>query len=75
VLVGIHCCDEIPSVLGEIEADLFSFDPPRGSFSPTRRKAFRGSGGRRVGLDPARQYRRHPFGEIVDDWAARPPQR
>ena len=31
VLVGIHCCDEIPTaVLCEIEADLFSFDAHHG---------------------------------------------
>jgi len=31
VLVGIHCCDEVPvSVLNEIEADLFSFDAYHG---------------------------------------------
>jgi hypothetical protein len=31
VLVGIHCCDEIPlSVLGEIDADLYSFDAHNG---------------------------------------------
>jgi hypothetical protein len=31
VLVGIHCCDEIPlSVLTEIDADLFSFDAHHG---------------------------------------------
>ena len=31
VLVGIHCCDEIPlSVVNEIEADLYSFDADHG---------------------------------------------
>jgi hypothetical protein len=31
VLVGIHCCDQIPlSLLGEIDADLFSFDADHG---------------------------------------------
>ncbi|HEX6790778.1 MAG TPA: hypothetical protein VF247_05660 [Candidatus Krumholzibacteria bacterium] len=31
VVVGIHCCDEIPlSVLNDIEADLFSFDAHNG---------------------------------------------
>ena len=31
VLVGIHCCDEIPvSVVNEIDADLFSFDAHHG---------------------------------------------
>jgi len=31
VLVGIHCCDEVPfSLLNEINADLFSFDADQG---------------------------------------------
>lgn len=31
VLVGIHCCDELPlSVVNEIEADLYSFDAHQG---------------------------------------------
>jgi hypothetical protein len=31
VLVGIHCCDEIPlSILNEVEADLYSFDAYHG---------------------------------------------
>jgi hypothetical protein len=31
VLVGIHCCDEIPlALLNEIEADLYSFDADHG---------------------------------------------
>jgi hypothetical protein len=31
VLVGIHCCDELPlSVVNEIEADLYSFDAHHG---------------------------------------------
>jgi len=32
VLVGIHCCDEVPAaVLNEIDADLFSFDADHGA--------------------------------------------
>jgi hypothetical protein len=31
VLVGIHCCDEVPlSIVNEINADLFSFDASHG---------------------------------------------
>jgi hypothetical protein len=34
VLVGIHCCDEIPlALLHEIDADLFSFDADQGGTS------------------------------------------
>lgn len=47
VLVGVHCCDEIPlSILNEIDADLYSFDAhhggPRFAADPAARRFVEG---------------------------------
>ena len=74
VLVGIHCCDEVPfSVLNDIEADLFSFDAHHGggafAADPDGRRFIEGGGHVAWGWVPTLDdlSRIRPDG-IVEQW-------